>query len=389
MREIRVGAVKLSPSDKAAVLKVLDSDQLSPGKVCEEFEQEFAKLHGANYGRFVNSGTDALRIALLALKEMHGWKDGDRIIVPALTFVATVNVILQAGLTPLFADVSMYDYNINPWNVERRAQDGDRIRAVMPVHLFGKPCDDKIFELAEKNGWKVIEDSCETAGVAKLRGDIACFSTYTCHLIAAGVGGLAITNDEKLSDLMWSYANHGRQRMGEFRFERIGYSARPTEMQAALGLEELKRLPGYLKRRREIAERLNVGLSDYCDLLLPVVRADEAHAYMMYPIVLKETSKVSKWMLCTYLNRRGIETREMVPLINQPCYDFLGIDVDQFAVASWINRCGFYMGCHPGMTDEDAGYVIETFKEFFEAKKEGAACFSAVEGLAGQQTASA
>lgn len=380
MMRAPTGSLHLTPSHKSAVLAVLRSNQLSPGTKCQEFEKAFAVAHGARHGLFVNSGTDALRIALSALKEKYAWKDGDEVIVPSLTFVASVNTILQVGLKPFFVDVSMYDFNLNAYCLERLLQTAvpDRIRAIMPVHLFGTPCDMRHIQgIARKHNLKIIEDSCETMGINKLKGDVACFSTYVCHLMTTGVGGLAITNDTTLSWLMRSYANHGRhvdyipgyQKTKDirkrFRFDRIGYSSRPTEIEAALGLEELKLLPSYIRRRQQLAARLFVGLDRIDELCLPLLGD---YAYMMFPVVLREGSRVSKWSLMRFLEKRGIETREMLPLINQPCYKRLGINPSHFPVTDWINRNGFYIGCHPGMKDEDIPYIVDAFRRFFHGK---------------------
>lgn len=366
MRQIKIGSVFLSESDKRLVRRVLNSNQITPGPYVDEFQETFSKMHGAKHGLFVNSGTDALRIALATLKEVHGWSDGDLVIVPAVTFVATVNVILQCKLTPYFVDVSMMSFNLNPEAVAHHLKCGspDRLRAIIPVHLFGQPCDmDNVLKVAHRYKLKVLEDSCETMGVSKIRGDIACYSTYACHLISTGVGGLAITNNPRYANVMWSYANHGRRDPGVFKFDRIGYSSRATEIQAALGLAELKRLPQYLKRRRQIADRFNTELSEFWDdLVLPHVLDSDPHAFMMYPIVLKETSKRTKKGICRYLAKCGIETRDMMPITNQPCYKHLKIE--HHSVANWINKNGFYIGCHPGMTEKDVAYVIARFRTY-------------------------
>lgn len=381
---IGVGSLEIGRLEKRSIAAILEGGRISPGPWVRKFETDFAHYHGARHGLFVSSGTDALRIALSALKEIHGWKDGDGIIVPAITFVATANVVLQCNLKPFFVDVSMYDCNINPENIERRLSEAhikDRIRAIIPVHMFGKPCAmPEILKIARKNRFKVIEDSCETMGVGPVRGDVACYSTYVAHLIATGVGGLAITNNPKYDEIMRSYANHGRNPAylpghtpcrditKRFQFDRIGYSSRLTEMEAALGLAQLARLEAAIKRRRAIADRFNESLCRFWDdLMLPHCLDGTPHAFMMYPIVIKEGSKVKKWDLCRYLEAHGIETRELLPLINQPCYKALKIPQNQFYVADWINKNGFYIGCHPGLSEKDVDYVIRVFAKFFRA----------------------
>jgi dTDP-4-amino-4,6-dideoxygalactose transaminase len=367
--QIGVGSLQLTDSHKSAVMAVLDSNQLSPGPKVKEFEKVFAQAHGARYGLFVNSGTDALRIALAALKEAEGWNDGAGVIVPSVTFVATLNVILQANLRPVIADGGLSGFNLDRMTHFMGCTQQAYYKgcvAIMPVHLCGQRQDlTRLKAFAKPLNLKIIEDSCETMGVGPIQGDVACYSTYVCHLMTTGVGGLAITNNRELADLMWSYANHGRRAMGDFVFDRIGYSARATEIQAALGLEELKRLPDYIKARRLIAKTLIDALDPefWNDLTIPAFNPDGA--YMMFPIIIKESSKISRKALCQYLNKNGIETRPLLPLVNQPCYKKFGFDLNDYPQAKQYEKNGFYIGCHPGMSEDDVWHVIETFRRFF------------------------
>lgn len=390
MRHIGVGSLIIPESDKQEIRKILDSNQVSPGKYVRRFETEFAAYHGAEHGLFVNSGTDALRIALATLKEVEGWKDGDVVVVPALTFVATLNVVLQNNLIPRLVDVSGDDYGLDRNLLWKARRDGNDIRGVIAVHLFGRPCLENgavspwmtIPEICRDNDWKLIEDSCETMGVSKLTGDIACYSTYVAHLIATGIGGLAITNNDTYAEIMRSLANHGRDPFyipgfrkpdltkellqKRFKFDRIGYSSRMTEFEAALGLGQLYRLDQHIKDRRRIAMALSKGLEPFLDFLrFESGIENKDHAFMMFPIEVREESGIDKWDLCLHLEKNGIETREMLPLTNQPCYKELNFNPSDFPVADRVNRNGFYIGSHPGMTDDDIRHVLDTFEQFF------------------------
>ncbi|MBI2097310.1 MAG: aminotransferase class V-fold PLP-dependent enzyme [Candidatus Sungbacteria bacterium] len=188
------GGNPITPLARRLVLKVLDSGRVSYGPFLERFEEKFAKLHGRRFAVTANSGTSALQIAVHALKELGGWRDGDEILVPALTFIATPNVILQNQMKPVFADVDPRTYHINPAEIEKRIT--KKTRAIMPVHLFGVSAEMKpIMAAAKKYKLRVIEDSCQAMGVKHRgqpvgsAGDIACFSTYAAHLITTGVGG--------------------------------------------------------------------------------------------------------------------------------------------------------------------------------------------------------
>lgn len=322
-----------------------------------------------------NSGTDALRIALAALKERGNWKDGDIVFVPAVTFVATVNVVLQLNLTPKLVDVSMTDYNLNPWNLERLYYTPDNekswpknARCVIPVHIAGVPCDmPQILKVAKRRNLAVLEDSCETLGVPGIaKGDATAFSFYVAHLLTTGVGGMATTNDPKLNQLMWSFCNHGRRDRGAFRFDRIGYSCRPTEFEAALGLNQLYRLREILNKRRRIARLLHETLMPYPELHTHFVPES---ANMFFPLLLKEGSPVRKEVLMEFLGKHGIETRELLPLINQPCYKGLWDTTNGFTVAKSVNERGFYIGCHQDMTLDDVRDIGETFDKFFSVKR--------------------
>ena len=371
---------------------MLGSGQISPGPYIREFEEKFARFHGCRYGVMLNSGTSALRIALACLKETYCWEDGDEVLVPAITFVATANVVLQNGLTPVFVDVDPHTYNINFSEIEKHVT--HRTRAIIPVHLFGQPCNmTSVMRVARKHRLRVIEDSCESMFVRHGNkpvgsfGDIACFSTYAAHLLNTGVGGVAITKNLKFALTLRSLANHGRDAVyipghtsrqqskkttsmvisRRFRFVRLGYSFRATEFQAALGLAQLEQKKKMLLRRRAIAGRISKGLALYADhLQLPYTSQNVEHAFMMYPLVIKNP-RISKKRLVEYLEQHGIETRDMLPLINQPVYTKrFGNLEKKYPVAQWINNKGFYIGCHHGLTNGDVRYMLGVFAGYFK-----------------------
>lgn len=386
MRRISFGHNAAPPSAEKALLDVFRSGQYSPGPRVKDFEKAFAKLHRARHGIFVNSGTDALRLSLLAMKEKYGWADGDVVAVPALTFPATVNVVIQAGLTPLFVDVSMNDYCLNPWNLEHLFDCSPdhlrRLRGVIAVHLFGQLCGEALYDLCRRKQWKVLEDSCETI-LNPVRGDVSCHSTYMAHHVTTGVGGMALTNDGELNLLIRSYANHGRSAAyvpgyaslplskellrKRFWFERIGYSCRGTEFEAVLGLSQLEGLEENVSRRLDIAEGLWRGLQGFDELVLPKETRGQRHMYMMFPVVLKEGSKMDKYEVCLHLEKNGVETRDMMPITPQPCYRaFFPEGFSGFSVAKWINQNGFYIPCHPGMNDRDVAHIARLFHEVLD-----------------------
>lgn len=387
--QIGVGGFQIDQRAKDLVAEVLDSGRITSGPKMARFENEIARLHDSQYALMTNSGTSCLQVALAALKEVYHWRDDDEILVPAVTFVATSNIVMYNGLKPVFVDVQPEYYTIDPRLIEERIT--DRTRAIMPVHLSGLPCDmDPIMEIAERHGLRVLEDSAETM-FARYKGkavgsfgDIGCLSTYAAHIITTGVGGLCTTSDPDLLVIMKSLVNHGRDsiyiRMDDdqqsddvfeianrrFSFVRLGHSFRATEMEAALGLAELERYEQSIQRRQELAGRLSAGLSGLESVLqLPKIRPECDHTFMFYPLVIKEEGG-SRDDLIRYLEEHAIETRYLLPLINQPIYRELFGDLDnEYPVAARLNERAFYIGCHPVISDADNDYVIEKFNEYF------------------------
>jgi dTDP-4-amino-4,6-dideoxygalactose transaminase len=379
-RRIGVGTADITPGDRARVNEVLQSGRLSAGSATSAFEAAFAAVHERRHGAFCNSGTGALQLALQALKERHGWRAGDEVVVPAMTFVATVNVVLFNNLRPVLADIDLDTYNVDPAAVASAVT--ERTVAIMPAHLFGQPCDmTSLMRIADDRGLRVIEDSCETVGVRhKGRmvgafGDFGCFSTYMAHIVTTGVGGLALTDDQENITRFRSLMNHGRnprylridddQNLDDegllevvwsrYDFHSLGQSFRATEMEAALGIGQLERLSENLARRRHVAAGL-MEVLDHPDLKLPQTADGNEHAFMMFPVLCRVPKMRDK--LVVALERAGIETRFLVPIIGQPCYEgVLDFPKDAYPNARQTLESGFYIGSHPGMTDDDIAYI--------------------------------
>jgi len=393
--QIGVGCADISEKEKEYVNDVLGHQRLSYGPYTKKFEEEFAKAHGCKYAIFVNSGTSALRIAVAALKEAEGWKDQDEILCPAVTFVASSNVIIMNGLKPVFVDVDAQTYNLDPRKIEEKIT--KRTRAIMVVHLFGQPADmDPILKIAKKYKLKIIEDSCETMFVkyngrpVGSFGDISCFSTYVAHLLVTGVGGFSCTSNPKYAEVMKSLANHGRDgiylhidddkklsKQGlfqvvsrRFNFIRLGYSFRATEMEAALGVGQMERRNQILGARQKNAAYLLKKLKPFEKYLqLPWHPEKVEHSFMMFPIVVREGVGVKKQDLVMHLEEHNVETRDMLPLLNQPIYKKLFGDLEKkYPVAQWVNNNGFYIGCHQKLAKKEMDYMVAVFKDFFKKK---------------------
>lgn len=393
--QIGVGGVDISDRARELVGQVLDSGRLTAGPMMSRFEAAIASAHGCAHGLMCNSGTSALQIAIAALKERHRWEDGDEVVVPAVTFVASSNVVMYNGMRPVFVDVEPTYFGIDPSRIEDAIT--PRTRAIMPVHLAGHPCDmGPIMEIAERRGLRVVEDSCETMFARDQGrpvgsfGDVGCFSTYVAHIINTGVGGLCTTNDAELMVMLKSLMNHGRDsiyiRMDDdrrdkaselfqivdrrFSFVRLGHSFRCTEMEAALGVAEFERHEQNIARRQAIARRLSEGLAGLQDWLqLPSSRPGADHVFMFYPLVIRD-ERIRRDDLILHLEQRGVETRYLLPLINQPVYrDLFGNLDSQFQVAARLNANAFYVGSHPQISDQEVETMIDAFHDFFAGRQ--------------------
>lgn len=397
--KITLGDFRATRDTYRNIFQSLKTGQLSYGQHSKEFEQKFAEMHDVRHAILSNSGTSALQIGIAALKELYGWSDGQEILVPSTTFVASVNVIISNRLKPVLVDVEDKYFGMNPDLICAKLT--KKTVGIMVVHLFGQPCDmDPIMKIAKEYDLKVIEDSCETM-LARYNGtsvgtfgDIAAFSTYVAHLITTGVGGITTTNNPDLAKLVRSLANHGRNNIyitiddddnvtdngkfteivsKRFQFERVGYSYRITELEAGLGLVELNSLSENVARRRDNARYLTellTPLSKY--LRLPLERPGSDHSYMIYPLIV---TGLNKRDLVMHLEHNGIETRDLMPITNQPVYNGKLTDDElcfteamrhEYPVSERLNENGLYIGCHQHLTRMDMEYIASVFKDYVE-----------------------
>ncbi len=383
---VNVGVYETDKKARQLIDRALTTGRISYGPLCKELERSISDIHGTRHGILSASGTDSLRAALHAMKIAHEWEDGDEIITSATTFVATVNIILQVGLTPVLVDVIGDHWTMNPYEIEGKIT--SKTRAIIPVNLLGQAAElAHIVDIAQNNDLKVVEDSCESMFVLHHGtpvgswGDIGCFSFYMAHLITAGVGGMAITDNDEYADIMRSLLNHGRDTVyismdddedltgkeleavveRRFRFVTPGYSSRMTELQAALAIAQLDNWPTMIRERNKVAGMLTARLRKHSQLRLPYVGDNNSHSWMMYGIVLEEGSK---WPLVTHLEENGIETRELLPLLDQPVYRGL-FDKREFPVSAYLLESGFYIGCHQGMSKSDVEYIGEVVDYFY------------------------
>lgn len=396
MQNVPLGSVYISAKTKRYVSEVLKTKRLSYGPFCQKFEHEFAKLHECSHGIVCNSGTAALHTILTALKIQNHWKDGDEILVPAVTFVATINVVLQIGLKPVLADVDQFSFNVNPSLLEKKIN--KKTRAIIPVHVFGKPAEmDKIVNIAKKHKLLIIEDCCEALAASHHDkkvgswGIASAFSTYSAHLIATGIGGVITTNDSSLAELMQSLINHGRNTsylsiddddkvsknklttliQARFSFEHLGYSYRLSEFEAAVGLSQLEDIDKILVNRQKNTDFLMKRLSDLSQFLqLPKFEKEQNYTLLAFPVLLTPLALENpKWQLdkfMYFLESRGIETRPLLPILGQPAYKNCHFSQRDLPVAKYCIKAGCYFGMHQDLTRSNLKYVSDVIHEFFK-----------------------
>lgn len=367
------GTVSITEKAKKLINDAIERQWLTKGRFVKEFEEKFAALFGVKYGIAVSSGTDADAIACAVLYDF-GAKRGDEIIIPALTFVATGNAVLQAGFKPVFVDVNRDTLNIDPDKIE--AAITPRTRAIMPVHLMGKPADmDKIMAIAKKYKLYVIEDAAEAHG-AEYKGkkigsigDMACFSLYAAHIVTTIEGGIIITNNEQMAQAAASLRNHGID--GKFRFKRIGFSAKMNEIEAAVGLGNLDIFQNILDKRRRNILYLIEKFKPFEKYFIYV--KEDAHEKLgphAFSMIVRPGLNFTKEEFVTYLEKESVDSRNLFYSIptQTPSYEFMGHKLGDFPETEFCSDNGTHIGCHQDIEIDQMDHVIVTVGNFLKSK---------------------
>ena len=305
--------------DKSAILSALNQNLLTDGPKLKEFENKFAKFTGARYAIGVSNATAALQLSLKAI----GIEKGDQVIVPDLTFVASINAILFTGATPVIVDIDKEDYNISIDSIKKSLT--KKTKAIMPVHFAGKSCKmQEIQTIARKNNLNIIEDCAHAIG-GKLNkkhvgtfGDAGCFSFYPTKNLTTFEGGMVITNSKKISEIIKTLRNHGITKSYQDRFTKgkpweydvsvPGYNYRLDEIRAALGISQLKRITQNNLKRKKAALYYNSRLKNIKSIITPKILKDEDHACHLYVLRFKKQGKFSRDDLFTKLLKNGIRS---------------------------------------------------------------------------------
>ncbi len=367
------GTVSITSEARKLIDTALDSGFVTRGKYVAEFEKKFAKLFGVKDAVAVSSGTDADALALAVLYD-YGAQRGDEVIIPALTFVATGNAVFQAGFKPVFVDVKRETLNIDVDKIE--AVITKRTRAIMPVHLMGKPAEmKKIMALAKKYKLYVIEDAAEAHGAeyqGQLIGTIghmAAFSLYAAHIITTIEGGIVTTNDQAMADALRSLRNHGL--VNKFEFKRIGFSAKMNELEAAVGLGNIKIFDDILGRRRRNLLYLSKKFKQFDPYFITIQEeAGEKIGPHAYSVILREGLNFTKDEFVNYLDEAGVDSRNLFYSIPTQCasYAFLGHKLGDFPESEYCSDHGFHFGIHQDIEIDQLDYVVETVQKFLRSK---------------------
>jgi dTDP-4-amino-4,6-dideoxygalactose transaminase len=393
--KIPFGTVSVTAKSKEIISEILESNRLSSGKYVREFEKKFAGLVGTKTAVAVSSGTDALALALATLSDF-GAERGDEFILPALSFVATGNAVLQAGFKPIFVDVGLKTLNIDPLQIENAVT--EKTSGIVAVHLMGKPADmDTINGIAKMHNLFVVEDAAEAHGAVYkgenvgTLGDMAAYSLYVAHIITTIEGGIITTDDSDFAEVLRSLRSHGRACKCEtcvlntssaycpkrfqypeegdirFLFERIGYSAKMNEMEAAIGIGNLEVYDEILKKRRTNLYYLMEEFKRFEPYLATIDKEtyEEIGPHAL-PIIVKQEANFTRNHLVTYLEEKGIDTRSLFSCMPTQCpgFRFLGAKAGAFPNAEYIGNNGLHLGIHQDLGKEECDYILSSIAEF-------------------------
>jgi len=392
---IPFGTISITKKSKDLASRILDSGRVSSGRYVREFEKSFAKVMGAKEAVAVSSGTDADALALAVLYDF-GAKRQDEVIVPALSFAATGNAVLQAGFRPVFVDIERSTLNIDPSKIEKAVT--KRTKAIMPVHLMGKPADmDAINRIAKRHKLFVIEDAAEAYGAVYkgnnigTLGDMAAFSLYVAHIITTAEGGMVVTDRPDLAGILRSLRSHGRackcsscvlninsgfcdkrfkygkNRDIRFIFERIGFSSKMNELEAALGLGAIGIYPRILNKRRKNLLYMIEKFREFRPYLYTIEEGpDEQIGPHAFPIILGEGVGFTRDKLVYFLENKVIDTRSLFSSMPTQCpgFEYLGYKLGEFPNAEYIGDNGLHIGIHQAIGKKELAYVLETIRDF-------------------------
>ncbi len=364
--KIPVCEPSIGDDELALVTEAVKSGWVSSrGKFIEEFESLFSNYCETKYGIAVSSGTAAIHLALACI----GVKEGDEVIIPSLTMIATAYAAMYLGAKPVPVDSEKRTWNIDPAKIEEGLS--DRTKAIVVVHLYGHPCDmDPILEIAEKHGLYVIEDAAEAHG-AEYKGKktgglghIGCFSFYANKIITTGEGGMIVTNDQEIAEKAKMLRDMAFEKDRRFWHRHLGYNYRMTNLQAALGVAQMKKIDQFVEARRRCARIYNELLSEIKGITTPPEEKWAKNVYWMYSILIEKDFGLSRDRLMEILLQKyGIETRTFFyPIHSQPIYLEKYGPCDPCPVAEELSQKGINLPSGNRLREETIEYVVNAIK---------------------------
>jgi CDP-6-deoxy-D-xylo-4-hexulose-3-dehydrase len=384
-----------------AVLDSLLSGWLGIGKYGKRFEEEFSKFLGVKHTVLTNSGSSANLLAVEALKLPKGCEA----ITPAVTFPTTLNPLIQKGIKPVFVDVNLKTYNVNASDINDAISKDTKL--IMLPHTLGNPNEmDAIMDIAEDNELYVIEDACDALGskydgkYVSTFGNLGTFSFYAAHHITMGEGGAVVTNEEELALRVRSLRDWGRACVCDickiaidpnaycplrfsntpipdydkrYTYIHIGYNLKPLDLQAAFGLEQLKRLPYFIEIRKKNFKALYDELLDFEDyFILPESLPKADPCWFAFPLTIRDEAPFNRKEIVEYLEKHKIMTRPLFAgnILKQPAYANIDYRISgELKNSEKIMKSSFFIGIHPGINDEKLNYMINTIREFIHMYK--------------------
>ncbi len=352
--KIYVCQPSIKEQEKKYVKDCMESGWISSlGKYVTSFQELFSAKMGCQFGIAVSSGTTALHLCLVAI----GVQEGDEIIVPSFTMIATANAVSYCGATPVFVDAEKETLCIDPNKIISKIT--KKTKAIIAVHIYGHPCDmDAINDIAARHNLWVVEDSAEAHGAryhgrpCGSLGDISAFSCYANKIITTGEGGMITTNDKNLADICAYLKDFCFSPERHFWHKRLGYNYRMTNLQAAIGLGQTERLESIVQKKLEIAKWYTTRLKKY--VRTPITKAGCFNVYWMYGIQIKKKDELRQ-----YLADNGVETRNFfIPMHLQPIYKTRG----RFPVSEWAMEHGIYLPSGLDLTEEKIDKICKLIK---------------------------
>ena len=368
--DLKAQYISLKADIDAAIQKVLQHGQFILGPEVKALESEIANFCGTKFAIGVASGTDALRLALLAC----GVGQGDEVITTPFTFVATAETIVQCGAVPVFADIDPHSFNIDPDKISKKIT--SKTKVILPVHLYGQSADmDSIMELARCHNLKVIEDAAQAlAGEYKGKkvgsiGDAGCLSFFPSKSLGAyGDGGMVVTNDAKVADACDLLRKHGA--MVSYYYDLIGFNSRLDTIQAAVLSVKLKHLSAWTETRRKLAAQYNNLLSNV-DGIQPHLIESFANPSFNYYTIRVIDPRLSRDKLREFLTSHGVQSMVYYPLSLhlQSAYKYLGCKLGDFPESEKAQKEVLSLPMYPELSMTQVGQIVEAIKEFVKLQK--------------------